>query len=153
MDGEICLTNLSGYWWQAMANLDDFNPNKKPDKVEWATYLPARSRTASFKQHRQRGHALNAINNERQAILYRWNFEKNQWDEVLRVDGWPMEGDPCEHCMAPLPASRFFNNYGSANQQPVRAAAKRVWVRDGRGKISDPPTLLTVCHDCAEVLR
>ena len=66
-----------------MAKIDlDFNPNKLPPTIEWATYVPDRTTAPKFKVHTNRGHALNALTGI--GILFR--FVDGRWVEVYRCD-------------------------------------------------------------------
>ena len=76
-------------------NFDPNNPAKQKNRPVWATYLPGR-RGAGFKQHSDRGKALNALGyGNGSGILYHWDESSNQWVEVARVESVPRN---CERC-------------------------------------------------------
>lgn len=109
----------------------DFDPNADygpPTAPVWATYVPDRS--PRFKTYTNRGHALNAFQYVKSAVLYR--REDDQWVEVERYD---RRGEhPCASCGRDVDP-----HYGRQKQ----------WKRKNN-KIVDPPQLVFFCgYDCA----
>jgi hypothetical protein len=79
----------------------EFNPNKpaQTKKYIWATYVP--DRHPAFKLHAQQNHAKSAFQYRSNAILYAWNSDTSEWEEVFRVENndYPV----CEHGGSPSP--------------------------------------------------
>jgi hypothetical protein len=81
----------------------DFDPNKPgaTKKHLWATYVP--DRRPQFKMYAQQNFAKNSMMHGRPGILYKWNEESEQWDQVHKVEKrWPKM---CERCGSPFKAS------------------------------------------------
>lgn len=123
-----------------MANMAmTFNPNdKQPKAIEWATYIP--DRKPMFKTHKGRGQALNAFAYRKDAVLYRYNFDKGEWFEVFRVEG-KVKPETCDHCGT----STLYEGY----KKKIGNEGQFIWdrVRPG-GKLADPPRQIFVCRDC-----
>lgn len=119
-----------------------FNPNKpaKTKQFFWATYIPYRQ--PEFKMHSNRGHALNAFKYKNDAILYKWNPEKEEWIEIYRMENWRTNEHPnCEGCGKQTldPTVRYAYNSGD-----------RVWInKDDDMKLKQ----IWVCYDCERQLR
>lgn len=82
-----------------MLEFDPNDPAKQKDRPIWATYIPSR-RGAKFKQHSDRGKALNAIGyGNGSGILYQWQEfgvgEPARWIEVARHESKPSKCDRC----------------------------------------------------------
>lgn len=109
----------------------DFNPNKPPERIEWATYVPDRTTKRKFSTHKNRGHALNAAGGSRDAIVYRWDGA--QWIEVARIEDYEVPEfceNSCGHTLV-----RYLPPYTK-------------WI----DLDTDAPRQITVCVDCARTL-
>lgn len=118
-------------------NFDPNNPAKQKNRPVWATYKPSR-RGASFKQHSDRGKALNALSYDSSSgILYHWelvhqvNHSEEKWVEVARREGKP---DKCERCGG----SFITEGYGSGPYESRHG----LWV--GKPKLR----YVVVCREC-----
>lgn len=119
---------------------DPNNPAKQKNRPVWATYLPGR-RGPAFKQHSDRGKALNALGYGNGAgILYHWEestlgweTEPAQWVEVARTDG--PKPDVCERCGGSFMVE-------SAYQKSGYEFRKGLWI--GKPKLR----YVIVCREC-----
>lgn len=136
--------------------LDEFDPNKRDKGAPpWATYCPSRS--PSFKTHTQRGHAIGALNNHGRywggGILF--SFESGQWVEAARFEVSGFAKPRCDNCNTSLmtkPEEKY--NYQAHKYESTGRmlnAGVQVFVRV-KGKIADPPTVVTVCTVCRQSL-
>lgn len=110
---------------------DPNDPSKQKKQPVWATYIPDR-RGPAFKQHSDRGKALNAFQYRTQGILYHWKLNVShggQWVEVARVEG---RSDNCEKCGVKL--RTYWNDEGEYRES--------VWV--GKPKLRK----IDVCQEC-----
>ena len=120
---------------------DPNNPAKQKNRPVWATYIPGR-RGAKFKQHIDRGKALNALQyGGAEGILYHWKkigqteAEGFQWVEVARVEGRP---DRCERCGGSFETE----SYGGHTYESIHG----VWV--GKPKLR----YVIVCRECQSAI-
>jgi hypothetical protein len=119
-------------------NFDPNNPAKQKNRPVWATYIPAR-RGTKFKQHTDRGKALNALGyGNGSGILYHWEpvvddegVAEPKWVEVARVEGKPTS---CERCGG----SFTMDGYGGRTYEAIY----HVWI--GKPKLR----YVTVCREC-----
>lgn len=134
-----------------MSEFSDFDPNKPDLGHPWATYIPHWRPGMAFKTHRQRGHALSRVTQNRQCKLYTLRSEGG-WDEVLVKDNthMPEHCDGCGHTML-----EFVGRYDYQRHQRVPDgsgktfnAGKQYLVRE-RNRIVDPLRLITLCPQCA----
>lgn len=112
----------------------DFNPNQpaKTKNYHWATYIPGRNPT--FKIHHQSNHAKSAFQYRGEGILYKWNGDKNEWEEVFRLER-DDELETCPHGGSPRQPTPW-------NQNPKGHNYRR-WV----GK-DENSRLIAVCNNC-----
>lgn len=105
----------------------DFNPNSPAitKNYFWATYIPSRSN--KFKLHANRGHALNAISWRNEGILYKWNLEKKEWEEIYRIEDGLRQENKCSVCNTELSNAYYY----------------RAWV----DKDTDNPKLAVFCRE------
>lgn len=108
----------------------EFNPNQKPKKIEYATYVPGRRTSPKFKMHRQRNHALAAMVDP--SILYR--YIDGEWVEIFRIENY-VEPDECQECGRDLIIRRENWNYN---------AGRRKW----KDTNTNSPYILWVCKYC-----
>lgn len=75
----------------------DYDPNlkDKPKVPRWATYVPDRRSGGKFKIHTNLGHAKNAFQGQRDAILYEWMPDDDMWVERARIEGFVGYRAPC----------------------------------------------------------
>lgn len=75
----------------------NFDPNikYKPKAPRWATYVPDRRTGGKFKIHAGLGYAKNAFQGARDAILYEWMPDEDQWVERARIEGMKQSNVPC----------------------------------------------------------
>jgi hypothetical protein len=113
-----------------------FNPNKPAltKKYLWATFLP--SRNPEFKLHAQENYAKSAFSYRNDGILYMWNSQTEQWDEVFRLENGQYE--TCEHG-----GSLVQNKW---DKKPYHQYKR--WI--GRGMDSKK---IAVCRDCDRAPR
>lgn len=103
-----------------------FDPNKVAlPEFTWATYIP--DRNPNFKVHKNRGHALNAVDYRKNYILYQ--RVNDEWIERYRIENLAPEA-PCERCT------------NSASWW------SHTWDRDEKGKIAEPLKRLRICSTC-----
>jgi len=102
----------------------------KPNK--WATFILSRNR--QFKEHENRGHALNAILDTHAGILYKLDEQTLTWVEVLRIDRNP-QLEACDNC--------------DRDRNDDNVYPKRYWL-DLKEEI---PTLAVLCYDCYKVAK
>lgn len=116
----------------------DFDPNDKHKPVlpDWATYIPE-GRKPAFKMHNNRGHALNAIGECQDAILYKFDHSNHLWNEVLRFEDFK-KPDNCDDCGGTL----LFNLYGDGEKLYNRG--DRVWINLNE----ETPVIAVLCQDC-----
>ena len=120
---------------------DPNNPAKQKNRPVWATYIPGR-RGAKFKQHSDRGKALNALQyGNGSGILYHWedvlegDVISPKWVEVARVEGDP---DKCERCGG----SFITEGYGSGTYESRHG----VWVAKPKLRY------VKVCRECESAI-
>lgn len=135
--------------------LDEFDPNERPQH-SWATYCPGRWQT-KFKLHAARGHAINALVNQRSRALY--EFEGGKWVEKARFESMQFRPTTCGHCG--VTTMQWLQRRDPATRQmvditdrPKRNVVRLVFERKGggRGKLVEPLNVLNLCPDCCRGL-
>ena len=107
-------------------------PNK------WATFILDRNK--QFKEHENRGHALNAIKDTHAGILYRLNEQTQTWDEVLRIEG-NYQLAPCDNCGV--------THGEDEDHGGMEVYIQRYWI-DMKQEV---PTLAHFCYSCYRVAK
>lgn len=121
-----------------MGDMWDFDPNRRSNNYAFATYCPRR--TPSFKAHAHRSHALSAITNQKQGILY--EHTGTMWKEVLRITSWKDAlKDKCENCNKDLIVT-IPSKYQGGSPYRVRRGSV-VWIDDASGL-----HLECLCEEC-----
>lgn len=110
-------------------------PNEAmPNK--WATFLVSRNK--QFKEHANRGHALNAIKDTYAGILYKLDEPTLQWVEVLRVEGKGSYQEACDNC------GRTYGDTEELNGREYDVYVQRYWLDLDQ----EVPTLARFCYTC-----
>ncbi len=135
-----------------------FDPNTLPEKTrpEWATYIG--SRRPKFKQHSNRGQALNAAAYyPRSCQIFRWDFDKSEWVEVWNGvvnDIGVSKGEICERChkstMTRHVYKRSTGNGGYEEGVRVYNAGTVGWLKTptNKSKLVEPFQRAWLCKAC-----
>lgn len=115
----------------------DFDPNnRKPPAIEWSTYIP--NREPQFKLHKRKSDALNAFTYRNTAILYQYDFEKNEWAEVYRIED-RVKPENCDVCDA---TTKIVRESGGGRTYTYDSG-NFAWVKG-----ANPPRQVWMCRSC-----
>lgn len=130
--------------------LDAFDPNVSTDP--WATYAPGRWTGGSFKAHKNRANAMNAMANHKNGcVLY--EYVGGKWVERARFNSREFRAQTCDGCgMSTMgPGHKYVSGQGYIKDpsKMVNKASVVLERRNGRGsKLVEPLNVLNLCRGC-----